>query len=170
VAEEIRKLEEEERQRWEAEHRAEAVRQVQAPESLMRVDDGDAEEETETKKGKGKETGKEAEKDKNGWMIVGGSGRCNACRKEDMECEKKSGRDREVAEEHGEREGVQEGTARHLLPEVHGDEVEALFPSGHSGMLTEDGEIGEANEADCSAFCQFGQEEAFGGRGEVVAA
>jgi len=91
VAEEIRKLEEEECQRREVEHRAEVVRQVQAPESPMRVDDGlgddgDAEEETETKKGKGKETGKGAEKDKNRWMIVGGSRRCNACRKEDTEC------------------------------------------------------------------------------------
>jgi len=93
VAEEIRKLEEEEHQRREVEHHAEAVRQVQAPESPMRVDDGlgdnrDAEEETETKKGKGKgkEMGKGAEKDKNGWMIVGGSRRCNACQKEDTEC------------------------------------------------------------------------------------
>jgi len=88
VAEEIWKLEEEERQRWEAEHRVEAVRQVQAPESLMWVDDGsgddgDAEEETETKKGKGKETEKGAE---NGWMIVGGSGRCKACWKEETAC------------------------------------------------------------------------------------
>ena len=41
VAEEIRKLEEEECQRREAEHRAEAVRRVQAPESPVRVDDGD---------------------------------------------------------------------------------------------------------------------------------
>ena len=43
----------------------------------------------------------------------------------------KSGQDRAVAEEHGEREGIQEGTTRHLLPEVHGDEAEALFSSGH---------------------------------------
>ena len=82
VAEEIRKLEEEERQRREAEHRTEAVHQVQAPESLMRVDDGsgddgDAEEEAE-KKEKGKE--------KDGWEIVGGSGRCKACRKEETAC------------------------------------------------------------------------------------
>jgi len=86
VAEEIRKLEEEERQRQEAEHRAEAVRQVQAPESPMRVndgsgDDGDAEEEAEKK---GKE--KEKEKEKDGWEIVGGSGRCKACRKEETAC------------------------------------------------------------------------------------
>jgi len=95
VAEEARRLEEEERQRREAEHRAEAVRQVQAPASPMRVnngsgdgsgDDEDAEEETEKKKGKGKETEKGKEKEKNGWMIVGGSGRCLACRKEDTEC------------------------------------------------------------------------------------
>ena len=84
VAEEIRKLEEEEHQRWEAEHRAEAVRQVQAPESPMRVDDGsgddgDAEEEAEKK-------GKEKEKEKDGWEIVGGSGRCKACRKEETAC------------------------------------------------------------------------------------
>jgi len=82
VAEEIRKLEEEERQRREAEHRAEVVRQVQAPESPMWVNDGsgdngDAEEEME-KKGKGKE--------KDGWEIVGGSGRCKACRKEETAC------------------------------------------------------------------------------------
>jgi len=82
VAEEIRKLEEEEHQRREAEHRTEAVRQVQAPESLMRVNDGsgddrDAEEEAEKK-------GKEEEKD--GWEIVGGSGRCKACQKEETAC------------------------------------------------------------------------------------
>jgi len=82
VVEEIRKLEEEERQRREAEHCAEAVRQVQAPESPMRVNDGsgdngDAEEEME-KKGKGKE--------KDGWEIVGGSGRCKVCRKEETAC------------------------------------------------------------------------------------
>jgi len=82
LAEEIRKLEEEECQRREAEHRAEAVRQVQALESPMRVDDGsgddgDAEEEAE-KKGK--------EKEKDGWEIVGGSGRCKACRKEETAC------------------------------------------------------------------------------------
>ena len=43
-------------------------------------DDGDAEEETEKKKGK------EKEKEKSGWEIVGGSGRCNACRKEETPC------------------------------------------------------------------------------------
>ena len=79
VAEEIRKLEEEEHLRWEVEHRAEVVHQVQASESPMRVDDGsgddgDAEEEAE-KKGKGKE--------KDGLDIIGGSGRCKACRKEE---------------------------------------------------------------------------------------
>jgi len=82
VAEEIQKLEEEECQRREAEHRAEVVRQVQAPESPMRVDDGsgddgDAEEEAE-KKGK--------EKEKDGREMVGGSGRCKACRKEETAC------------------------------------------------------------------------------------
>jgi len=52
----------------------------------MRVDGGlggddEVEEETEkTKKKKGK--GKE----KDGWEIVGGSRRCTACLKEDMEC------------------------------------------------------------------------------------
>ena len=95
AAEEVRRLEEEECLRWEAEHRAEAVRQVQAPASPMRVDNGsgdgsgddkDAEEGTEKKKGKGKETEKGKEKEKNGWMIVGGSRRCNACRKENTEC------------------------------------------------------------------------------------
>ena len=82
VAEEVWRLEEEERQRRDAEHCVEVVHQVQAPESPMRVDDGlgddgDAEEETE-KKGKGKE--------KNGWEIVRGSGRCKACRKEETAC------------------------------------------------------------------------------------
>ena len=95
AAEEVQRLEEEECLRREAEHRAEAVRQVQAPASPMQVDnrsgdgsgdDEDAEEETEKKKGKGKETEKGKEKEKNRWMIVRGSGRCLACRKEDMEC------------------------------------------------------------------------------------
>jgi len=84
VAEEIQKLEEEECQRQEAEHRTEAVCQVQAPESLMQVDDRsgddrDVKEETE-KKEKGKE------KEKSRWEIVGGSGRCNACQKEEIAC------------------------------------------------------------------------------------
>ena len=61
----------------------------------MRVDNGsgdgsgdneESEEETEKNKGKGKESEKGAEKEKNGWMIVGGSGRCLACRKDDTEC------------------------------------------------------------------------------------
>jgi len=95
AAEEVRRLEEEERLRQEAEHRAEAVRQVQAPASPMQVDNGsgdrlgddeDAEEETEKKKGKVKETEKGKENEKNGWMIVGGSGRCLVCQKEDTEC------------------------------------------------------------------------------------
>ena len=82
VAEENWKLEEKEHQRWEAEHCAEAVHQVQAPESPMQIDDEsgddrDAEEEME-KKGKGKE--------KNGWEIVRGSGRCNACQEEETAC------------------------------------------------------------------------------------
>jgi len=95
AAEEVRRLEEEERLRWEVEHRVEVVRQVQAPASPMWVDNGsgdrlgddeNAEEETEKKKGKGKETEKGKENEKNRWMIVGGSGRCLACRKEDTEC------------------------------------------------------------------------------------
>ena len=95
AVEEVRRLEEEECLRREAEHRAEAVRQVQAPASPMRVDNGsgdgsgddeESEEETEKNKGKGKESEKGAEKEKNGWMIVGGSGRCLACRKDDTEC------------------------------------------------------------------------------------
>ena len=82
VAEAIRKLEEEEHQRWEAEHCVEAVRQVQASESPMQVDDGsgddrDVEEETE-KKGKGKE--------KNRWEIVRRNRRCKACQKEETAC------------------------------------------------------------------------------------
>ena len=94
AVEEVRGLEEE-RQKREAEHPVEAVRQGQAPASSMWVDNGlgdgsgddeDVEEETEKKKGKGKETEKGTEKEKNGWMIIGGSGRCLACRKEDTEC------------------------------------------------------------------------------------
>ena len=82
----------------------------------------------------------------------------------------KLGRDREVAEEYGEGESLQKGTARHLLPEVHGDQAEALHPSGHGRMSTEDGETGEADEAVGSAFRQFGREEAFGGRGSRASA
>jgi len=52
-----------------------------------------------------------------------------------------------------------------LLPEVHGDQAEALYSSGHGRMLTADGETREADEAVGSAFRQFGREEAFGGRG-----
>jgi len=65
---------------------------------------------------------------------------------------------------YGEEEGVQEGTACHLLPEVHEDKTEALYSSGHRRMSTEDGEAGKADEAISSALHQFGQEEAFGGR------
>jgi len=75
------------------------------------------------------------------------------------------GGDQEVAEEHREREGVQESTACHLLSEVHGNKAEALYSSSHGRMSTEDGKTGEANEADSSAFCQFRWEEATGGCG-----
>jgi len=80
------------------------------------------------------------------------------------------GGNREVVEEHGEGQGVQEGTACHLLSEVHGGEAEALHSSGHGRMSTEDGKTGEANEADGSAFRQFGWEEAFEGRGSRASA
>jgi len=82
----------------------------------------------------------------------------------------KLGRDREVAEEYGEGESLQKGTARHLLPEVHGDQAEALHSSGHGRMSMEDGKTGEADEAVGSAFHQFGREEAFGGRGSRASA
>jgi len=63
VAEEIWKLEEKERQRQEAEHRAEVVHQVQAPESPMRVDDGsgddgDVERKRRRQRGKRRKKGK----------------------------------------------------------------------------------------------------------------
>ena len=80
------------------------------------------------------------------------------------------GGNREVAEEHREGQGVQEGTTHHLLSEVHGGEAEALHSSGHRRMSTEDGKTGEADEADGSAFCQFGWEEAFGGCGSRASA
>ena len=85
VAEEVRRQEEEERLRREAEHRAEAVRQVQAPASPMRVDNGSEDGSGDDKEAE-EEPEKKKEKEKNGWMIVGGSGRCLACQKEDTEC------------------------------------------------------------------------------------
>ena len=70
----------------------------------------------------------------------------------------KSGRDREVAEEHGEREGVQEGTARHLLPEVHGDE--ALGGSGTAfGKLPKEGKLETEDEVDESYKADESEEE-----------
>jgi len=174
AAEEVRRLEEEEHLRREAEHRAEAVRQVQAPASPMRVDNGsgdgsgddeDAEEETEKKKGKGKETEKEKENEKNGWMIVGGSGRCLACRKDDTECRIN------LVEIEKWQKNTEKGRAYKKAPPTTSCQrcmeirrKPCILPA------TEDGETGEADEAVGSSFCQFGREEAFGGCGSRASA
>jgi len=133
--------------------------QVQAPESPMWVndglgDDGDAEEEME-KKGK----------EKNRWEIIGGSGRCKACWKEETACKINLGEIEkwQKSTEKGKVYKKALPAACHLLSEVHGGEAEALHSSGHGRMSTEDGKTREANEAIGSTFCQFGQEEAFGG-------
>jgi len=163
VAEEIRKLEEEERQRWEAEHCAEPVHQVQAPESPMWVDDGsgddrDAEEEMK-KKGKGKE--------KDGWEIIGGSGRCKVCQKEETACKINLGeieKWRKSTEKGKVYKKAPPATSCQRCMEVR--QKPCILPATEECQRKME-KPGKplANEAVSSAFRQFGREEAFGGRG-----
>lgn len=63
-----------------------------------------------------------------------------------------------MTDEHQEREGEQESAARHFMPEVHGDQVEVLCPSGHRRMPLEEGEDWEDSQGVSCTFHEFGRE------------
>ena len=93
-------------------------------------------------------------------MIVGGSGRCSTCQKEDTPCKINLGEIKKWQKKTGKGKVYKKAP-----PATSCQRCMEVRQKPCILLTTEDGKTGEANEAISSVFRHFGQGDAFGGCG-----